>query len=46
MVAGLLGTTDDVGLGVMELLGRAGEDIGGVEDHFGSRTDHMWSEYS
>ena len=45
-MAGLFGTTDDVGHGVMELLGRASEDIGGVEDHFGSGSDHMWSEYS
>ena len=29
MVGGLLGTSDDVGEGVTELLGRAGEDIGG-----------------
>ena len=40
MVGGLLGTTDDVG--VMELLGIAGEDISGVEVHFSSGTNHMW----
>ena len=45
-MGGLLGTTDDVRQGVMELLGRAGEDIGGVEVHFSSGTNHMWSKYS
>ena len=46
MVGGLLRTTDDVGQGVAELPGRAGEDIGGVEIRFRSGTNHMWSKYS
>ena len=46
MVGGLIGTTDDVRQRVMEPVGRVGEGIGEDEEHFGSGSDHMWSEYS
>ena len=44
VVGKLLGTADDVGQGVEEVLGRYGDGIGGDEVHFGTDKDHMWSE--
>ena len=44
MVGELLGTAEDVGQGVEEVLGREGDGIGGDEVHFGTDKDNMWSE--